>query len=388
MSRSDSDVIFAIAELAPAIRARAGEIEKARRLPADLARALAQAGAFRMLVPRDVGGLELAPAIALRAIEAAGAADASAGWCVMIGATTGLNAAYLPIDTAREIFGPPEAIAGGVFAPMGKAVRDGEDYMLDGRWQWASGSANCDWLLAGAIVFENGAPRKLPDGGIDDRKFIFPASQAVLNDTWHVTGLCGTGSGEMVVSQVRVPARRTASYLENKPRAAGALYAFPVFGLLALGIAAVALGNARSAIEDLVELAGGKQPQGSRRTLAERGSAQTALAVAEADLRSARAFYYETVEQAWQAAQGTGQVDVRQRALLRLAATNATRKSADVTRAMYDLAGGSSVFLSSPLQRRFRDAHVATQHLMISPPTYELTGRVLMGLPIDPATPL
>ncbi|MFO1120669.1 MAG: acyl-CoA dehydrogenase family protein [Rhodospirillales bacterium] len=383
-----TDVVTAVGELAPGIRARAGEIEKARRLPADLARALARAEAFRMLVPRDVGGLELAPAVALRAIEAAGAADASAGWCVMIGATTGLNAAYLPIDTAREIFGPPEAIAGGVFAPMGKAVRDGEDYVLDGSWQWASGSANCDWLLAGAIVFENGAPRKLPDGGIDDRKFIFPASQAVLNDTWHVTGLCGTGSGEMVVSQVRVPARRTASYLENKPRAAGALYAFPVFGLLALGIAAVALGNARSAIEDLVELAGGKQPQGSRRTLAERGSAQTALAVAEADLRSARAFFYETVEQAWQVAQDTGQVDVRQRALLRLAATNATRKSADVTRAMYDLAGGSSVFLSSPLQRRFRDAHVATQHLMISPPTYELAGRVLMGLPIDPATPL
>ena len=383
-----TDVLAAVAELAADIRARAGEIENARRLPADLARALARAGAFRMLVPRDVGGLELAPAIALRVIEAAGAADASVGWCVMIGATTGLNAAYLPLDTGREIFGPPEAIAGGVFAPMGKAVRDGEDYVLDGRWQWASGSANCDWLLAGAIVFENGAPRKLPDGMIDDRKFIIPASQAVLNDTWHVTGLCGTGSGEMVVSQVRVPARRTTSYLENKPRAAGALYAFPVFGLLALGIAAVALGNARSAIEDLVALAGGKQPLGSRRTLAERGSAQTALATAEADLRSARAFFYETVEQAWQAAQGTGQVDVRQRALLRLAATNATRKSADVTRAMYDLAGGSSVFLSSPLQRRFRDAHVATQHLMISPPTYELTGRVLMGLPIDPATPL
>jgi alkylation response protein AidB-like acyl-CoA dehydrogenase len=159
-------------------------------------------------------------------------------------------------------------------------------------------------------------------------------------------------------------------------------------GLLALGIAAVALGNARSAIDDLVELAAAKQPQGSRRTLAERGSAQTALAMAEADLRSARAFFYETVAEAWRVAQDTGRVDVRQRALLRLAATNATRRSADVTRAMYDLAGGSSVFLSSPLQRRFRDAHVATQHLMIAPPTYELTGRVLMGLPIDAATPL
>ena len=383
-----SDVLAAVAELAPDIRARADEIEKARRLPPDLARSLARAGAFRMLVPRDAGGLELAPDIALRAIEAAGAADASVGWCVMIGATTGLNAAYLPLDAAREIFGAPDTIAGGVFAPMGKAVRDGDDYLLSGRWQWASGSANCHWLLAGAIVFENGAPRKLPDGLLDDRKFIFPASQAVLNDTWHVTGLCGTGSGEMVVSEVRVPARRTTSYVESGPLAKGALYAFPVFGLLALGIAAVALGNARSALDDLVELAGGKQPLGSRRTLAERGSAQITLARAEAVWRSARAFFYETVQEAWRIAQATGQVDLRQRALLRLAATHATRQSADVTRAMYDLAGGSSVFLSSPLQRRFRDAHVATQHLMVSPPTWELTGRVLMGLSIDPATPL
>lgn len=383
-----SDVIAAIRELAPSLRARADEIEKARRLPADLAHALARAGAFRMLVPRDVGGLELAPDVALRAIETAGQADASAGWCVMIGATTGLNAAYLPLDSAREIFGQPDIIAGGVFAPMGRAVRDGDDYVLSGRWQWASGSANCDWLLAGAIVFENGAPAKLPNGLVDDRKLIFPASQATLNDTWHVTGLCGTGSGEMVVSEIRVPADHATSYLESGPRATGALYSFPVFGLLALGIAAVALGNARSAIDDLIALAGGKQPQGSRRTLAERGSAQTALAMAEADLRSARAFFYEAVEEAWQSAQVTGQVDVRHRALLRLAATNATRKSAEVTRSMYDLAGGSSVFLSSPLQRRFRDAHVATQHLMIAPPTYELTGRVLMGLPIDAATPL
>jgi alkylation response protein AidB-like acyl-CoA dehydrogenase len=299
-----------------------------------------------------------------------------------------LNAAYLPRETAREIFGSPDTIAGGVFAPMGKAVRDGDDYLLSGRWQWASGSANCDWLLAGAIVFENGAPRKLGNGLVDDRKLIFPAKQATLNDTWHVTGLCGTGSGEMVVSELRVPARYTTSYLESTPSAAGALYAFPVFGLLALGIAAVALGNARAAIDDLVELAGAKQPLGSRRTLAERGSAQTVLAMAEADLRSARAFFYDSVASAWEVAQGTGQVDVQQRALLRLAATNAARKSADVTRAMYDLAGGSSVFLASPLQRRFRDAHVATQHLMISPPTYELAGRVLMGLPIDPTTPL
>lgn len=378
-----TDVLAEIRALAPTIRARAAAIEQARRLPTDLAQSLARAGLFRMAVPREVGGLELEPALLLQAIEATAAADASVGWCLMIGATSGLNAAYLPTELAREIFGPADAIVGGVFAPMGRAVVDGDDYVLSGRWPWASGSANCRWLIGGSIVMENGSPRQLANGVPDDRKLIFPAASATLNDTWHVAGLCGTGSGEMVVSDVRVPRARSVSYVSDRPIAPGPLYAFPVFGLLALGIAAVALGNARAAIDDLVELAGGKRPQGSRRTLAERSTAQATLAVAEASFRSARAFLYESVAEAWDMARQTGDVDLRLRASLRLAATHAARTAAEVVRSMYDLGGGSSVFLSSPLQRRFRDAHVTTQHLMVAGPTYELTGRVLMGLPTD-----
>ena len=381
-----ADILAAIHELVPTIRARATEIEEARRLPADLARSLAAAGLFRMAVPREAGGLELEPAAMLRAIEAAGAADASVGWCVMIGATSGVTAAYLPTPLAREIFGPAECIVGGVFAPMGKAEIDGDGYVLNGRWAWASGSANCRWLIGGALVTEDGVLRKLANGMPEERRLIFPAEAATLNDTWHSSGLCGTGSGEMVVSNLAVPRERAVSY--DAPVASGALYAFPFFGLLALGIAAVALGNARGAIEDLVELAGGKQPLGSRCTLAERQSAQSTLAIAEANLRSARAFFYEAVDEAWQLARLSGAIEMRHRATIRLAATHATRTAADVVRSMYDLGGGSSVFLSSPLQRRFRDGHVATQHIMVAPPTYELTGRVFMGLPVDPSAPL
>lgn len=381
-----TDVLAAIRELTPSIRARVAEIEQARRMPADLARSLAAAGLFRMAVPREVGGLELEPATLLQTIEAAGNADASVGWCVMIGATSGVTAAYLPTAVAREIFGPADVIVGGVFAPMGKAEIDGDDYILSGRWPWASGSANCRWLIGGCLVTENGEPRKLPNGMPEECRLIFPAEAATLNDTWHASGLCGTGSGEMVVSGLRVPGKHAASY--NAPVASGPLYVFPFFGLLALGIAAVALGNARGAIDDLVELASAKQPQGSRRSLAERGSAQSTLAVAEANLRSARAFFYEAVDEAWQLARQSGGIEMRHRAALRLAATHATRTASDVTRSMYDLGGGSSVFLSSPLQRRFRDSHVVTQHIMVAPPTYELTGRVFMGLPVDKTAPL
>ncbi len=370
--------------LAPDIRARAEAIERGRRLPADLAAQLAAAGLFRMLVPRSLGGLELEPASMLATLETVGAADASVGWCVMIGATTAVVAAYLPPDVAREIYAAPGTITGGVFAPLGRAVVDGDQYRLSGRWQWASGSANCHWLMGGSVILDDGTPRRLPNGAPDARLLLFPAERATLIDTWHVSGLCGTGSGDMAVEGLRVPLAHSVSLLVDAPREAGALYRFPVFGLLALGIAAVMLGNAGAAVTDLVDLAGGKQPQGSRKVLAERAVAQSELAQAVAALRAARALFYETVESAWAAACAGDPLDVATRAGLRLAATHATRTAADVARAMYDLGGGSAVFSRSPLQRRFRDAHVGTQHLMVSPATWELTGRVLMGLPTDP----
>ncbi len=370
--------------LAPDIRARAEAIERGRRLPADLAAQLAAAGLFRMLVPRSLGGLELEPASMLATLETVGAADASVGWCVMIGATTAVVAAYLPPDVAREIYAAPGTITGGVFAPLGRAVVDGDQYRLSGRWQWASGSANCHWLMGGSVILDDGTPRRLPNGAPDARLLLFPAECATLIDTWHVSGLCGTGSGDMAVEGLRVPLAHSVSLLVDAPREAGALYRFPVFGLLALGIAAVMLGNAGAAVTDLVDLAGGKQPQGSRKVLAERAVAQSELAQAVAALRAARALFYETVESAWAAACAGDPLDVATRAGLRLAATHATRTAADVARAMYDLGGGSAVFSRSPLQRRFRDAHVGTQHLMVSPATWELTGRVLMGLPTDP----
>ncbi len=377
------DVLAQARAMAADIATRAREIEQARRLPADLARRFAEAGFFRMAVPSDVGGLEVDPATLLRTIETVGQADASAGWCVMIGATTGVTAAYLAPEQARMLYGDPAAITGGVFAPMGRALPEGDGYRVSGRWQWASGSANCHWLMGGAVVLEDGKPRMLANGAPDARMMIFPADQAELIDSWHVSGLSGTGSGEMEVRDILVPRARTVSLMTDRPTATGALYAFPVFGLLALGIAAVMLGNARAAIDDLVELAGGKRPQGSRKTLAERPTAQATLAQAEAALRGARAFFYEAVAEAWDKARGAGAIAAPERAALRLAATHAVRSAAQVTRDMYDLGGGSSVFLTSGLQRRFRDAHVGTQHLMVSPPTLELAGRVLMGLPTD-----
>ncbi len=377
------DIKANAAALLPEIRARREEIEQARRLPRDLSDRMAAAGLYRLVIPKDVGGLECEPWTVIEVIEMVAEADASAGWCTMISATSCIKSAFMAPHVAQRLYGDPLAVHGGVFAPMGTADIDGDDYIVNGTWQWASGSANCTWLTGGCVIRENGEARKLESGAVETRQLVFPAEAAELPDDWHVAGLRGTGSGSMKIADLRVPQEQSISLASDQPQMGGPLYAFPSFGMLALGVAAAALGNAQGALNDLTELAAGKTPQGGRRTLAQRATAQAELAKATAALRSARAYMKDAVEKAWQEAQAGGRIGPEGRLDLRLSATNAARQSAEVCRAMYDLGGGSSLFLASPLQRRVRDSLGATQHMMVAPATYELTGRILMGLDTD-----
>ncbi len=375
----------AVRALAPAIRQRSDEIEQERRVPLDLVHGLAEAGAFRMCIPRTLGGGECDVATLLAVIEEAARADGSTGWVVMIGATSGLISGYLPIETAREIYGRPETITGGVFAPRGEAVPVEGGYRARGRWPFGSGSEHCSWLLGGCVVVDDGKPRMLGRGIPDSRMMLFPASDVRIVDTWTVSGLRGTGSHDLEVADVFVPAERAVSLITDRPCADGPLFRFPVFGLLALGIAAVATGIARTAIDELVRIAGGKTPTGSKRLLGERGVIQMQVAQAEAALESSRAWLRATVEDAWEAARSDGTIPVAGRAALRLAATEATARATKAVDLMYEAGGGTSIYATSPLQRCFRDVHVVTQHAMVASSTYELTGRLLLGLDTDSA---
>ena len=182
---------------------------------------------------------------------------------------------------------------------------------------------------------------------------------------------------------MEVPAAHAASVFSESRHATGRLYAFPLFGLLAVAIAGVSLGVARGALDDLVELAGGKTPQGGTRPLAQRATVQADVARAEAALRAARAGLLAAVAAAYDEADASGEVTVGLRTGLRLAATHAATAGEEVAQAAYRLGGGSAIYASSPLQRRFRDANVATQHMLVGPSTWELTGRLVLGLETD-----
>lgn len=380
---SVTDPLAAARALDTEIRARADELDETRRLPADLAQKMAKAGFFRMVTPASLGGLELSPREIVETVEQLAMSNASAGWCAMIAATTAMNAAYMDHQYAEEIYSDPMAITGGVFAPMGKAEIEGDHYRVSGRWQWGSGSANCTWLCGGCFIYEDGEMVRMENGAPENRMMVFPRADAELIDTWHVAGLKGTGSGDIAVNDILVPKGRTVSLVSGKPVVDGPLYAFPAFGLLALGVSSAAMGNARGALDSIAALASQKKSQGSRKTLAERQIVQRDIAMAEASWRSARAYLMDEIDKTWAVAQSTGAIPMEQRADLRLACTNMTRTAADVTRMCYDIGGGAALFLENDLQRRFRDAHAMTQHVATAPATYELAGRVILGLPTD-----
>lgn len=387
--KTNADLLAAAERFAPEIAERAAEIEANRFLPQDMAKRFAEAGLYRLCVPEAYGGLESHPCELVKVVERIAQADGSAAWCVFIGATSGVVAAFLEPCEAKRIFGDPLTITAGVFAPRGKAVRANEGvvdgYRVTGRWQWGSGSRNASWISGGALIIgDDGKPEMAAEGLPQNRMMMFRAEDVTLHDTWDVSGLCGTGSTDFEVKDLFVPAARAVSLISDKPLARP-LYCFPTFGLLGIGIAAVSLGIARGAIDTLVELAGGKTPQGSSKPLALRAKAHLDVSQAEALIRSARAYLMETIEAAWEAASKDGEITVAHRRDIRLATTHAAQSAARAVDLMYTLAGGSSVYRNSSLQRQFRDVHVATQHMMVSDATYELTGRLLLGVPTNTA---
>ncbi len=358
-------------------RELAATTERERALPQALLDELRATGLMRAGAPAALGALEAPPATTLRGAETIARGDASAGWCVSIAATSSLLSAYLPEAGAAEIFGDPHTIAAGVWAPRGRAAIVDGGVRVSGRWSFCSGISHSQWLFAGCVLEDPPAGAQGPVL----RVVGFPTAELEILDTWHTSGLRGTGSHDALADDLFVPDDHVLSLMDARPRVDTPLYRFPVFGFFALSIAAAALGNARGAIDDLGELAAGKTAQGSSRVLAERPATQAAVGEAEAALRAARALYYEAIEEAWAAAQQDGPVEVPLRLGLRLAATHAVRTSAEVARSMYDLGGGTAIYEDSPLQRRFRDAHAATAHFQVNPAMWELTGKVLLGLP-------
>jgi indole-3-acetate monooxygenase len=304
-------------------------------------------------------------------------ADGSTGWCVMVGTANGISAGYMAEQGAREMFADANAPTAGIAAPAGGAVRVEGGVRVSGRWPFASGITYCDWLWVGCLVMVDGQPRMTPDGP-EIVHVCMPVGDATIHDTWFVSGLCGTGSNDVSVADIFVPEHRMFSLFDPSTHRPEPLYQLPVIGAFVSQVAAVSLGIARSALDELVELAQTKVPTLSPAVLADRPVAQVELARAEGALASARAFLHETVDELWQMADEGNQPTHQQIARNRIACNNAAETAASVTRVANVLAGGSSIYASSSFQRHMRDAEAVTHHFTVAPHVWEDAGRVLL----------
>jgi indole-3-acetate monooxygenase len=358
----------------------ADDAERLRTLPAATVTALRDSGLLGLKLPAVLGGAEADPVTQMDVIEALAAIDPSAGWCLMVGATTlALPGVFLAEEPLRVMFRAGIApLAAGCYMPTGQAVAEHGGYRITGRWAFASGIRHAEWVSGSAWVVNDGAR------SAERRVFVVPTAEVDVHDTWHVAGLRGTGSCDFSLADRFVAGAFTWDIERARPQRGGALYRLGLPAFVTNEHAAFALGVARRALDAIVALASGKARGLKPAPLVGRGSFQRFVGEAELRLRAARVLAVELNEAAWTTVGVGDSLTARQHAELRSAAVHATEVALDVVTRAFRYAGGAALYDASVLQRCLRDLNAGAQHFMVSDSAYEGLGQLLLGLPGEP----
>lgn len=362
------------------IRARHAEFTRLRHIPQDIVDRLKGQGVYRAATPVCFGGSGMAPAAFLALVEKISQADGSAGWVASFGSAS-VYLAALPKATQAIMYGrsPDLVFAGGLF-PIQPATPAGGGYRVSGTWKFASGCKGADLLGVG---IGTGTPGQPGTSGSKPRTAVLPRDQVEIVENWDVMGLCGTGSHDLKVDDRFVPEEWTF-IRGGEPAIDEPLYRYPTIAYAAQVLAVVNLGIARAAIDEITAMAGARVAITGAPKLADRSYVRIEVAKAEARLRAARAFFYDSTGQAWQTILAGDPVTPEQVAMLRLAAVDAARAGDAVVQQMYGLAGTTAIYSSHPLQRYLRDAAVVRQHAFLGEGIYDGAGAVALGVPPMP----
>ncbi|WP_454626561.1 acyl-CoA dehydrogenase family protein [Bradyrhizobium cenepequi] len=364
-----------IAGLAPLVAELRAQFDRDRRLPPAMFEALASAGLFRLWLPKALGGPELSPLEFMVAVEEVAALDGSLGWIVGNGAGMSRAGGYVPEPAARRWFSDQGAFIASATGAIGEALPADGGFRVSGRWPFASGAHGATLFMGLAADKTDGESRLL---------CCYMDREAVeLDDTWHVSGLRGTGSCHFQARDVFVPAAHTHSFLEPSPSQPGLMFRLPPATLFPWTVAVVPLGIARGAIESFVTLAETRSRGGASAVLRERETVQASVGRAEALYRSARAFLADAMTDLLHATE-RNEPSTNARAAYRAACANAAESASRIVHLLAADAGAISIFESCPLERPLRDIQAASQHVAMSPNNYVIAGRVRLGL--DPGT--
>jgi len=358
--------------LAASLRSRSDEIRAARRLPADVVEALRAAGAFRIAVPRALGGPELDPRAQTDVIEHLSRHDTSAGWCVMIGSDAPYYGAFLAPEAAEELWPSIDDVTAGQLAPNGRARPADGGWLVEGHWSFGSGCTHADVIVGGCLIMDGGAPR-LVDGRPDFLVACAPATAWDVLDNWDTTGLEGSGSNDYTATDLFVPEHHAFRFSDPVQRPEP-LYGWP--GMFFVNMAGVPLGLARRAVDLATAIADEKLLFPEMVLLRDTARAQRAIAHAEAALGAARAYVHDALDRMWATLLAGDAPDLDVRVAVALSRAHAFRTAREITVAMADLVGASSVYRIHPIEPLVRDAITMSQHLMAQDRMFEMIGRL------------
>lgn len=361
-------------------------MDRTFRLPPGLVSAMDEAGLFRTLMPKSLGGNELDPISAFKVIEEVAKADGSAGWCCFIAGSIGMYSGWLDITLARELFGTPANLRGaGSFRPLGTArITDG-GYVATGQWDFASGCHHANWLFLNCVVADDNGPRTNVGGPMDGlpqlRMIVVPVQQARIISNWSVIGLHGTGSNDVAVDDLFVPENRTFALTDQPVDTAPLLTFRSAMATTFTPLAGHTLGMARGAMDAFKDLANAKATTMNMALLRDRSQVQEVVGRTEAIISGARTYALHAAGRMWESMQSGGD-DLGDRVLqARLAITHAVHESERAINMLYHASGTNAVRSSNLLERYFRDVNAAMMHAGGLLSNFEQGGRVAMGLP-------
>jgi alkylation response protein AidB-like acyl-CoA dehydrogenase len=372
----DFDAVIArLDEISPVLQENAEQGEELGRLTDEAAKALHESGAFRVGIPRELGGYEFSPRQVTETIAKISYADASAGWAFMaLQMVTGTTAAYLGKQAAAELFpdvaNGRHALIAGQGTKLGKAVKVDGGYRIGGHWHFASGISMASHIHTAAFCEETG----------EALIFTLPSEQATLVDNWDVMGLRATSSIDYICEDVFVPASHVYEIATMDVRNGGAIYRMGLANMSGICHTGWALGVGRRMLDEMRELAAKKT--GAPNASVDTQQFYAEYAKAEAKLRSAHAWAMEV----WADNEATldrgEHLTTEQETLTRLMLNNTTWSVHAVGQVVYKWAA-TAALRRGVLQRLFRDLHAGTQHITSGPVVLQNCGKVLSGLALN-----
>ena len=369
-------LLAAVESVRDIVAAHADESERAGTLAQPSVDAIRQAGLFALKLPQALGGAEADPVTQFEVIEALSYIDASAGWCLMIGATAvGQPGAYAGDAAIAEIFPNGYVPLGATStAPMGNATRVDGGYTLTGRWPFASGVRHAEWMSAGATI-----PAPNPHDPPISLALVYPTAKARIHDNWHVFGLQGTGSNDISVSDIFVPDAFTWDSMAFKPKRGGGLYRMGRPGFVANEHPAFALGVAHRALDEVLASAPAKRRGRPPTSVADRGAFRLAIGECDLRLRAARLISHEIFERAYAIACAGSIPDAAMQSEMRAVSAYATQVGLDVVTTAFRYSGGEALYRPHILQRCLKNINAAAQHLMAGNIGLEHHGAALLS---------